>query len=149
MDAVPLFDASVKRHLLWPRSAAWPLRRARGLLRRFQARWPDLVYDMDPDVPLANAQAFLDGPIRRVRLYGGLVRHRRAGTSALAFVLAHETGHHLGGEPTLRYYKWLSSEERATEWALTVGLHSVFPPATAVRIAREGPLQLGAITETN
>jgi hypothetical protein len=59
-------------------------------------------------------------------LYGGLIRHRRIGFAGLAVALAHETGHHLGGLPHLAFYKWLSSEERATEWAMTIGLKVVF-----------------------
>jgi hypothetical protein len=139
---MPFLDAPVKRHLLWPRSAKWPTRRARGLLRLFQAQWPELVYDMDLGVPLANAQAFLDGDIRRVRLYGGLVRHRHLGSAALAFTLAHETGHHLGGPPHLPFYSWLSSEERATEWALATGLRALYADPNALRIGRLGQAQL-------
>ena len=57
---MPIFDAPVDRRLLWPLQAPWPRRRARVLIRRFQVRWPELVYDMDLEVELANAQAFLE-----------------------------------------------------------------------------------------
>lgn len=83
--------------------------------------------------------------MKRVRVFGGLVRHRKIGAAGLAFVLAHETGHHLGGAPFLSYYHWLSSEERATEWALTVGLQKVFGKRDALRIGRQGMDQLDAI----
>lgn len=126
---MPLFDDPVDRRLLWPLRARWPARRARTLIGRFQAQWPELAYDMDLAVELANAQAFLDGGMRRVRLYGGLVRHRRINTAGLAVALAHETGHHLGGAPRLEFYRWLSSEARADEWANTVGLPTIFGSA--------------------
>jgi len=100
------------------------------------------MFDMALDVELANAQAFLDGKLKRVRLYGGLVRHRKIGSAGLAVVLAHETGHHLGGAPYLQYYKWLSSEERATEWAMEVGLKLVFGTQPAIRLRRHGLRQL-------
>ena len=100
---------------------------------------------MDLNVPLANAQAFLEGKKRRVRLFGGLVRHRRIGAAGLAVVLAHETGHHLGGAPYAPYYRWLSTEERATDWAVTVGLQQIFGPRAALKIGRHGCHQLEAI----
>jgi hypothetical protein len=142
---MPLFDDPVPSRLLWPLDAPWPKRRARALLRRFQAEFPDLVYDMDLRVELANAQAFLLKGKRRVRLYGGLVRHRGLGWTGLAVALAHETGHHLGGPPFHRAYRWLSSEERATEWAMTVGLTTVFG-ARAPGIGRRGAEALKAIS---
>jgi hypothetical protein len=100
---------------------------------------------MDINVDLANAQAFLEGNKKRVRVYGGLVRHRTIGSAGLAVALAHETGHHLGGAPYLKYYRWLSSEERATEWAITAGLPKVFGYASAQTISKIGMLQLNSI----
>ena len=142
---MPLFDAPVPRRLLWPIDAPWPKRRARNLLKKFQSCFPQIAYDMKLEVELANAQAFLDGSLKRVRLYGGLVRHRKIGSAGLAIALAHETGHHLGGAPYLQYYRWLSSEERATEWALGIGLTSVFGTRPAVRFREDGLQQLRAI----
>jgi hypothetical protein len=142
---MPLFDKLVDPHLLWPPTSAWPRRRALKILKRFQTRWPELTYDMDLAVELANAQAFLDQNVRRVRLYGGLVRHRRIGTAGLAVALAHETGHHLGGPPPLTFYKWLSSEERADEWARTVGLVEVFGVDMSDHVWRRGRTELARI----
>ena len=102
---------------------------------------------MDLDVHLANAQAFLDGENKRVRLFGGLVRHRDIGAAGLAMALAHETGHHLAGPPFLPFYRWLSTEERATEWALSVGLHRVFGKVRANRVGERGLKQLAAIAK--
>jgi hypothetical protein len=142
---MPLFDPPVPRRLLWPENAPWPKRRARALMRRFQQCFPAILYDMDLGVLLANAQAFRAGKRKHVRLYGGLVRHRRIGAPGLAFALAHETGHHLGGAPFLDYLPWLSSEERANEWAVTIGLPVVFGADQAETISRRGVSQLQAI----
>ena len=59
-------------------------------------------------------------------------------------VLAHETGQHLGGAPFHPFYKWLSSEERATEWAMTVGLVAVFS-AQGREIGDRGSRELRSI----
>jgi hypothetical protein len=142
---MPLFDASVPRRLLWPIDAPWPRRRARALVAKFQSRFPEILYDIDLDVELANAQAFIKDGRKRVRLYGGLVRHRRIGSAGLAVALAHETGHHMGGEPYLQFYHWLSSEERATEWAVAVGLPRVFGRRICGRVAKRGVEQLRSI----
>ena len=115
------------------------------MLERFQACFPELLYDIEIGVDLANAQAFLDGSQKRVRLYGGLVRHRKIGSAGLAVALAHETGHHLGGAPFLQYYRWLSSEERSTQWAVTVGLQKVFGSVAAQKVGENGTKQLRAI----
>ena len=142
---MPLFDSDVPRRQLWPTTAPWPRRRALALLKKFQHHFANIQYDMDVGVLIANAQAFRAGKVRHVRLYGGLVRHRKIGSAGLAFALAHETGHHLGGAPHLEYLPWLSSEERASEWALTDGLPMVFGVRRAEIIARQGAAQLKAI----
>jgi hypothetical protein len=142
---MPVFDKPVDRRLLWPVNAPWPRRRARAVIQRFAIAWPELVYDMNLEVELANAQAFLDERnVRRVRLYGGLVRHRRIGTAGLIVALAHETGHHLGGAPTLTSLWWLSSEARADEWACTVGLPALLGEA-AEGVLKRGKAQLAAL----
>ncbi|MFI4998964.1 MAG: hypothetical protein ACHQK9_03710, partial [Reyranellales bacterium] len=143
--AMPLFDPPVSPRLLWPVDAPWPKRRARALLKRFQGCFPELVYDMDLTIGIANAQATLDGNRLLVRLYGGLVRHRNLTSAGLAVVLAHETGHHLGGPPRHHVFRWLSSEERATEWAMTEGLQSVFGERHAETIGKRGTKNLQLI----
>lgn len=100
---------------------------------------------MNLDVHLANAQAFVDGDKKRVRLYGGLVRHRYIGSAGLAVALAHETGHHLGGAPSMKYLHWLSSEDRATEWAITVGLPEIYGSTAARLLSIRGLAELNSI----
>jgi hypothetical protein len=94
-----IFDDVVPEVDVWPAEAHWPRRRADALIKRFQAAFPIIHYDLFWETRLLNAQAFIDGRGRCVRLYGGLGRHREVGVEGLAFALAHETGHHLGGPP--------------------------------------------------
>ena len=63
----------------------------------------------------------------------------------VAFALAHEVGHHLGGEPHHEFYTTISSEERASEWAEEIGLPMVFGEAVARRYVRRGVAQLAAV----
>ena len=79
-----LFDKPVNSTLLWPINAPWPKRRARAQIKRFQACFPHLIYDMDLVVELANAQAFLAGKQRHVRLYGGLAMIRLNSSQQMA-----------------------------------------------------------------
>jgi len=116
-----------------------------ALLRQFRSCFPDIVYEALPEVPAANAQAVRTNGKRHVRIYGGLIRHRLVGSAGLAVALAHETGHHLGGEPRLPYLPWLSDEDKADEWARDVGLPLVFA-ARASAIWRRGARELNAIS---
>jgi len=143
---VPIFDDVVPADDLWPVDARRPLDRARALMARFRAKYPDLHYDLLWETRLMNAQAFLSRDGRRVRLYGGLGRHRDIGIEGLAFALAHETGHHLAGPPYHPYYASLSSEERADAWAVEVGLAAVFGDQVGRRYACRGRAQLDALS---
>jgi hypothetical protein len=131
--------------LVWPVEARWPLRRATGLLERFRACFPDIYFDMFWETRLMNAQAYIGEKGRSVRLYGGLGRHREVGVEGIAFALAHEVGHHLGGEPHHEFYNTISSEERASEWAEEDGLPIVFGDAAARRYTCCGVAQLEKI----
>jgi hypothetical protein len=107
--------------------------------------FPDIIYDMNWTSDTVNAQAFVLADRCWVRLYGGLARHKRIGVAGLAFALAHETGHHLGGPPHHPIYFWLSSEERASTWALEVGLAHVFDSESARLVGATGLVQLSAV----
>ena len=137
-----IFDDVVPEVDVWPAEAHWPRRRADALIKRFQAAFPIIHYDLFWETRLLNAQAFIDGRGRCVRLYGGLGRHREVGVEGLAFALAHETGHHLGGPPRHPFYTSLSSERRASEWAITAGLRKVFGSAVGDRYSYHGLTQL-------
>jgi hypothetical protein len=141
---VPIFDDIISPRLVWPVEARWPLRRAQALLERFRVCFPDIYFDMYWETRLMNAQAYIGPKGRSVRLYGGLGRHREVGVEGIAFALAHEVGHHLGGPPHHEFYTTISSEERASEWAEETGLAMVFGVAVAERYARRGASELAA-----
>jgi len=113
-------------------------RRVDDLLERFRASFPEIQYDVLWDSRTCNAQAFVSDGRRCVRLYGGLARHRRMTVAGLAWVLAHETGHHLGGAPFHLRFPWISSEDRANSWAATIGLPRVFGGRLAQRYCKLG-----------
>ena len=122
---MPIFDDIIAREAVWPVEAAWPRRRADALLDRFRARFPAILYDIYWETRLMNAQAYIGGKGRSVRLYGGLGGHREVGVEGVAFTLAHETGHHLGGpphhEPTIlavRSGPTRGRRRRACRWCL-------------------------------
>jgi hypothetical protein len=108
---MPIFDRSVpSRHLLPPDDAA---RRAlvERVLALFRRRYPDIRFDVLWDSATCNAQAWRDGDGRsRVRLYGGLARHKAVGREALVYALGHEVGHHRGDAPVHPRFPWLSCE---------------------------------------
>jgi hypothetical protein len=119
----------------------------RALMQRFRTVFPTLHYDLFWQTRLMNAQAFLKSEGRCVRLYGGLGRHRDIGVEGLAFALAHETGHHLGGPPHHQYYRSISSEERANEWAVEIGLPAVFGTSVGYRYAERGLSQIEMLSK--
>ena len=137
-----IFDDIVPTASLWPAESRWPRRRADALIRRFQDAFPNIHYDIFWETRLLNAQAFISGRGRCVRLYGGLGRHRHVGIEGLAFALAHETGHHLGGPPRHPFYSSLSSERRASEWAFAAGLPRVFGRIIGQRYGHRALTQL-------
>ncbi len=142
---MPIFDDIIAKEAVWPVEAPWPLRRASLLLERFRACFPTISYDIYWETRLMNAQAYIGEKGRSVRLYGGLGRHREVGVEGIAFALAHETGHHLGGPPHHEFYTTISSEERANEWAEETGLPVVFGDEVARRYVRRGLAQLAAV----
>ena len=142
---MPIFDDIISPKLVWPVEARWPLRRAEALLARFRGHFPGIYFDMFWETRLMNAQAYIGEKGRSVRLYGGLGRHREVGVEGIAFALAHEVGHHLGGEPRHEFYTTISSEERASEWAEETGLPTVFGENVGRRYAKLGISQLAAV----
>ena len=118
---------------------------ARRLLDRFSASFPAIEYGVLWQSDTVNAQAVEFSGRRIVKLYGGLVRHPAIGLPGLAFTLAHETGHHLGGAPFDRCLPWLSSDRRADEWAETVGLPQVFGRREARALVAQGQRQISEV----
>lgn len=108
---MPIFDRSVSpRHLLPLRDETRRTLVGR-VLAAFRSDYPDIQFDVLWGSTTCNAQAWRDADgRRRVRLYGGLARHKAIGCDALIFALGHEVGHHIGGIPVHDKFPWLSCE---------------------------------------
>jgi hypothetical protein len=113
-------------------------RRVEAVLQHFRNAFPEIEYDILWTSRTCNAQAYLSEGKRRVRLYGGLARHKKVSVAAIAWVMAHETGHHLGGRPVHPQFPWIASEETADAWAVSVGLPKVFGSRLATRYCNIG-----------
>ena len=98
----------------------------RELLDRFRQAFPNVVYEPVIDLNSVNAQAWRLGASRYVRIFAGLVRQRALSVSGLSLVLAHETGHHLGGPPYDPALPWMSWQGQADYWAASVGMPRVW-----------------------
>ena len=101
-------------------------RLAEGLITRFALLFPQIAYTLNWDSQLINAQAWRLGEQRNVYLYGGLVRHPAITRAGLALTLAHETGHHLGGEPYDPVMTWMTNERQSDHWAAVSCMPSLF-----------------------
>ena len=126
--------------LNWPTEETLPSRRAQRQRRRvlsdlfdkFHREFPEVTYELIWDSPTVNAQAWRLGSARYVRVYGGLVRHPTITKYGLALMLAHETGHHLGGLPHDPAMPWMTWQGQADYWAASDG------DAEGLGTAREG-----------
>jgi hypothetical protein len=133
-------SGSVERNLLSQRSLQRRKRIALDLLRQFGEAFPEITYELFWESPSVNAQAWRLGSARYVRVYGGLVRHQAITKYGLALMLAHETGHHLGGPPTDPAMPWLSWQGQADYWAARIAMPKIWGPracAATLRAARE------------
>jgi hypothetical protein len=101
------------------------LQRRNKLLREifadFSHAFSDLLFELDEGSSTVNAQAFIRGDHRVVRMYGGLAYHTRVGADGLVFALLHEVGHHLSSGGRLASSEELGCECAADRWALTKG----------------------------
>lgn len=137
-----MFSISAPADCLRPATDPQQREWASEIVARFAVVFGDIAIDIAWNSDSLNAQAFRLSPTAaHVRVYGGLARHREVGPEGLALAIAHEIGHHKGGPPVSRHYHWLSTDRRADEWALTIGLPTVFGTAAA-DVARAGAEQL-------
>ncbi len=143
-----MFSMSAPAGCLRPATDSQQHEWAGGIVARFAALFDDIAIDIAWESDSLNAQAFRLGPTAAyVRGYGGLARHRDIGLEGLALAIAHEIGHHKGGEPASLYFHWLSNDKRADEWARTVGLPAALGKS-ATDVARVGAEQLfGALAD--
>jgi hypothetical protein len=119
-------------------------RLAEGLIARFALLFPQIAYTLNWDSQLINAQAWRLGQQRNVYLYGGLVRHPAITRAGLALALAHETGHHLGGEPYDPVMTWMTSEKQSDNWAVVSCMPSLFG-SRASSLTLRGALEIAAV----
>lgn len=132
----------------WPVEEVLPSRRAQqqrrravlDLLDKFGHAFPEVTYELRWESPTINAQAWQLGSARYVRVYGGLVRHQAITKYGLALMLAHETGHHLGGLPRDPAMPWLTWQGQADYWAARSAMPKIWGPrarGVTLRAARE------------
>jgi len=99
---------------------------ASSLIDLFASTFSEISYRLVWESLHINAQAWRLGDARNVYLYGGLVRHPAMTRAGLAVALAHETGHHLGGEPRDPDMTWMTWQGQADYWAAKIGMPAVF-----------------------
>ncbi|WP_225712509.1 hypothetical protein [Bradyrhizobium semiaridum] len=92
------------------------------ILTDFRQAFPELRFELDEASTTVNAQAFIRGNDRVVRLYGGLAYHASIGADGLIFTLLHEVGHHLSRGGRLAANAELGCECAADRWVLTDGM---------------------------
>ena len=78
-----------------PNSRAW----SEYLFRQYKSFYPEINFLLDWDSEEVNAYAWIEDGKRIVQLKGGLVRAKELEVEGIALVLAHEIGHHYGGDP--------------------------------------------------
>lgn len=117
---------------------------ALDLISQFASTFEEVEYELYWGTPVINAQAWRLGGRRRVRVYGGLVRHPSITKCGLALMLAHETGHHLGGLPLDPDLRWPTWQGQADYWAAAEGMPRVFGQH-ASRITLKGAKEIVAL----
>ena len=130
----------IEQNSLSPRSLRRRRKTIQNLLNQFGEAFPEIRYDLLWESPSINAQAWRLGSARYVRVYGGLVRHRAITKYGLTLMLAHETGHHLGGPPSDPALPWLTWQGQADYWAARTAMPKIWGPkayGATIRAARE------------
>ena len=130
-------DNSAQRHSLLSK-----------VLAPFQSTFPEVQYQIFPELNLLNGQALILKAQRIVRLYGGVALHPAMGRDGLGFALLHETGHHLADGPRLPWNPLIACECAADFWAFDLG-HKMLSNSTgwAVNIPKALD-EVSALVET-
>jgi hypothetical protein len=117
------------------------------LIDRFSEAFPEICYELIWSSLSTNAQAWRFGSQRYIRIYGGLARREELTRNGLALLLAHETGHHLGGplyDPAIPCLSW---QGQADYWAAAVGMQRVFG-ARALIMTIQGAAELRCLFQS-
>ena len=133
-------NSPIEQNLLSQRSRQRRKKVAESLLVRFAQAFPEITYELFWESPTINAQAWRLGSARYVRVYGGLVCHQAITKYGLALMLAHETGHHLGGPPCDPAMPWMTWQGQADYWAASIAMPIIWGPracGATLRAARE------------
>jgi hypothetical protein len=91
------------------------------VFRAARAAFRSIEFGIFDNISAINAQACISNGVRRVNVCGGLAYHPAIRHDALAFVLLHETGHHLSSACRMRWFPELACDCAADHWAITEG----------------------------
>jgi hypothetical protein len=91
------------------------------VFRAARAAFRSIEFGIFDNISAINAQACISNGVRRVNVCGGLAYHPAIKHDALAFVLLHETGHHLSNACRMRWFPELACDCAADHWAITEG----------------------------
>jgi len=123
---LPPYAEQAQPGMLRPLDDSVSYLKALQLTKLWKGYYPEIDYQVDWNNNTVNAVAWHDGTGRHVTVYGGLIRHSAMRWEGITLVLAHETGHHYGGDP--RYSgSDLSCEGQADYWGALQGMRDVYP----------------------
>jgi len=132
-----------KEGWLRPLNDTVPYEMAVYLVRHFETYYPEIVFHIEWSDDTVNAYAWREGGKEHVAILGGLLRHQAIGVEGAGLVLAHEIGHHRGGEP--RYpapNDWASCEGQSDYWGALVAMRKVWWGPYALEQTKKGADQL-------
>jgi hypothetical protein len=134
----------VERYQLDERKRGRQRATALWLMQRFAETFDEIEYNLLWENPTINAQAWRLAERRHVTVCGGLVRHSAMTACGIALMLAHETGHHLGGPPLDPDLRWPTWQGQADYWAAKEGMPKVFG-RSACRLTLRGAREIAAL----
>ncbi len=103
-----------------------PIEIAQDMTALFERWYGGVRYDIAWGDNRVNAYAWRDADgTRHVQLLGGLIRHRSLLEDGLSLVIAHELGHHYGGNPVYPGSD-LACEGQADHWGARVAMRQVW-----------------------
>jgi hypothetical protein len=144
-DAIPFLPDGydeAKPGMLGPLDHTLPYEMAVYLVNHFKVYYPDVTYHIEWGDNTVNAYAWKQGSTRHVAILGGLLRHVYVKQEGAGLVLAHELGHHYGGEPRYPNNPWASCEGQSDYWGALIGMRKVWFGHYAMEQIDEGSTQL-------